>query len=196
MVSNYTLIYSYLPIALTIYFGVLQIGEPVLKKLKYFKNLYLDSWFADVKVYIFSDIKITDIGCSGVNIQTDKKYGDVNRSLSYIIPFKICLPGDEKVEDNLQKIEIEFQTQDLIDLELFDSSSNFLPRVEIKSPTNGAGFQGKYFLWIIPGNNQGIHINVKIEAKLYKKSDRRTLLRKSQIIINGMETSLFETKIE
>lgn len=183
-------------IILTVYFGILQWEERLFKNY-WTKILYPDYWLNYLKIYIFSNININEMGCDGVNIRLNSN--DIieekkETSPSYRLPIKICLPGDKKVSKIL-KAHIIFKTQGDTGLELYDIKGNIIPTVDLSKHCIENGYEGRFFLYIIP---QGTGINIKILIKIIldKKNNHPALFRNAQIIINGIDDKQFDINIQ
>lgn len=179
---------------ISVLLAILQFGEPLFSNYRT-KRLYVKNWINYIKVYIFSDISIDVVGCGPVNICADKLDKGEQESLAYKIPFKICLPANEKAANKLFKESIEFTTQSDTTLQLYNSEGKTVKNVEIDSQTIKTGYQGKFSLMIVPPSN-GIVIKIMIDILLYKRPEHHKRFSWSQVIINGIETNAFETKIE
>ena len=179
---------------ISVLFAILQFEEPLLKS-HWTKRLYVEYWLNYIKVYIFSDISIDDVSCGPVNICTDKVDKGEPESSAYKIPFKVCLPADEKGANKLLRVNIKFKTQSDTTLRLYDSKGTTIQDIVVDSNSIGTGYQGKFSLMLVPIAN-GITIKIKVDIEIYRKQNNQTRFRRSEIIINGRETNAFETKMK
>lgn len=138
---------------------------------------------------------IKDLNCGPVDMHADKVDNGESESFAYKISIKICLPGDEKTANKLNRAVIKFKTQSDTTLQLYDSKGKTIREVAIDSQSIRVGYQGKFSLMIVP-QSIGIRIKIMTDVALYRRPNNQTRFRRSQVIINGRESNSFETNIE
>jgi hypothetical protein len=173
---------------LSFYFLVVEILQGFLDNSPYLGFLIPKNWHREIRIYIFTDRKIQDLGCQHLSVSANPI--DSNAKLSRIIPFKLCVPKGEKEFKKTSCLEIKFSVSEDNEIHVIEYDNvEHGNTIKIKESELWIGCQKMYYIKITR-NYDGVDLQLNVESKFLKKphkSDKPSKMIKPHIVIDGLE---------